>query len=90
MDEPEDMGYETLEEAALGDIPSQFATVVGRRVRGDVATVWLLTNDRPPFEAYEVNCERQGGRWHWESGFGGFGTGTPDAVRARARRLGWS
>jgi hypothetical protein len=90
MDEPEDMGYETLEEAALGDIPRQFATIVGHQVHGDVATVWLLTNNRPSFEAYEVNSERKDGRWYWESGFGGFGTGTPEEVLAEAHRLGWS
>lgn len=83
-------GYNTLEEAALGDIPPRFATVVGSRVRGDTATVWLLTNDQPPFEAYEVHCVLHAGRWEWESGSGGFGTGTPGDVLAEARRLGWS
>jgi len=45
--------------------------------------VWLLTNDQPALAAYEVNCERQSGRWHVESGFGGFGGGTPEDVLAR-------
>jgi hypothetical protein len=90
MEESEDNGYETLEEAARGDIPPEFGTVVGSRVDGDVAMVWLLTNDRPPFEAHEVYCKRKNGRWHWDSGYGGFGGGTPDEVLAQAHRLGWS
>ncbi len=90
MEHLEDEGYETLEDAALGDIPPQFATVVGSRMDGDVATVWLLTNDAPPFEPYKVHCERRNGRWNWDSGSGGFGGDTPDDVLAAARRLGWS
>ena len=57
---------------------------------GDTATVWLLTNDQPPFEPYEVYCERRNGRWCWEAGTGGFGVETPDEVLAEARTLGWS
>ena len=90
MDELEDDGCETLEEAARGDIPPQFATVVGSRVSGDTATVWLLTNDQPPFETYEVYCERRNSRWYGVGGSGGFGVGAPDEVLAEARRLGWS
>jgi hypothetical protein len=90
MDEFEDDGCETLEEAARGDIPPQFATVLGSEVSGDTAIVWLLTNDRPPFEPYEVYCERRNGRWHWGGGTGGLGVGIPDEVLAEARRLGWS
>jgi hypothetical protein len=90
MDEFEDDGCETLEEAARGDIPPQFATVVGSRVSGDTATVWLLTNDQPPFEAYEVYCERRNGRCFGDGGSGGFGIGAPAEVLAEARRLGWS
>jgi hypothetical protein len=81
---------EELEAAARGDIPVQFATVVGSCVEGDWAIVWLLTNGGPPFEAYQVSCERRDGRWEYESGSGGFGVGTPDEVLDRARRLGWS
>jgi hypothetical protein len=90
MEEFEDSGCDTPEDAAHGDIPPQFATVVGSRVSGDTATVWLLTNDQPPFEPYEVYCERRNGRWYWDAGTGGFGVGTPDEVLAEARRLGWS
>lgn len=90
MVEFEDNGYETLEEAARGDIPPQFATVLGSQVTGDTATVWLLTNDERPFEPYEVYCERRNGCWYWDSGTGGFGIEAPDEVLAEARRLGWS
>jgi hypothetical protein len=90
MADPENEGYDTAEEAARGDIPQRFATAVGSRVAGDTATVWLLTNDQPPFEPYEVCCERRGGRWFFDIGTGGFGLATPDTVLAEARRLGWS
>ena len=83
MEEFEDNGCETPEQAARGDIPPQFATVVGSRVGGDGATVWLLTNDQPPFEPYEVCYERRNGLWHFDAGTGGFGVGTPDDVLAR-------
>ena len=85
-----DEEYDSLEQAARGDVPARFATAVGHRVEGDWATVWLLTNDRPPFEPYEVTCERRDGRWQSNSGVGGFGVDTPDDVLAVARRLGWS
>jgi hypothetical protein len=90
MEEFEENGYETPEEAARGDIPPQFATAVGSLVTGGTATVWLLTNDRPPFEPYEVYCEQRDGRWFSDGGTGGFGIGTPDDVLVEARRLGWS
>jgi hypothetical protein len=90
MDEFEETGCETLEEAARGDIPPEYATVIGSRVTGDSATVWLLTNDVPPFEPYRVYCERRHGRWYWESGSNGFGAAAPDIVLAEARCRGWS
>lgn len=89
MGEDEDDGYETPEAAAIGDIPERFATVVGVRVEGDTALVWMLTNDRPPFEPYEQFCVRAGGRWHPEDGSGGFSTDVPSEVLEEAARLGW-
>ena len=80
MDEFEDDGCESLEEAARGDIPPRFATVVGSRVSGDTTIVWLLTNDEPPFEAYDVYCERRNGRWCRDGGSGGLGFGAPHDV----------
>jgi hypothetical protein len=82
-------GFATPEEAARGDIPAQFVQVVGVRMEGDSATVWMLTNEAPSFHAYEVGCERENGRWYMDWGLGGFQTSTPDEVRAEARRLGW-
>jgi hypothetical protein len=84
-----EMGYATLEEASCADIPSRFVTVVGIEIDGERATVWLLTNDEPPFEDYQVNCVRDKGRWHVESGFP-FNAGTPDEVLEDARALGWT
>jgi hypothetical protein len=89
MTESAQNGYATPEQAACGDISPAFVTVVGARVSGDRAAVWLPTNDKPPFEDYQVNCELESARWHVESGFGGFGSGTPAKVLEAARSLGW-
>jgi hypothetical protein len=86
----DDTGCDRLEDAARGDIPAALATMIGSHVEGDHAVVWLLTNDRPPYEAYESYCVRREGRWHFDGGSGGFGTDTPEHVLARARELGWS
>jgi hypothetical protein len=88
-DEPPEHGYDTPAEAARGDIPEQYATVVGVRVAGDHAHVWLLTNDRPPFEGYEVDCVRRDGKWYDVGGTGGFDGYTPPEVLERAARLGY-
>jgi hypothetical protein len=86
---PDGPGYDSPEEAARGDIPEQYATVVGVRIDGDSAHVWLVTNDRPTFEGYEVECARTGGRWFGEFGSGGFGLTTPVEVLERAARIGY-
>ena len=49
MEEFDHSGCGTLEDAARGDIPPQFATVLVGRVSGDTPAVWLLTNDPAPF-----------------------------------------
>jgi hypothetical protein len=82
-------GYGSPEEAARGDIPEQYATVVGVRIEGDSAHVWLVTNDRPTFEGYEVDCVRKDGKWYDVGGSGGFDIYTPAEVRERAARLGY-
>jgi hypothetical protein len=84
-----DEGHESPEAAARGDIPERFVTVVGVHVEGDTAHVWMLTNDRPPFEAYEMVCVREGGRWFADFGSGGFSTSAPARVLDAAARLGW-
>jgi hypothetical protein len=89
MPSSDEDGYATVEQAARADIPPQFVTVVATHINGDTATVWLLYNDQPPFEDYEVHCIRQHGRWHPDSGFP-FNVGTPDYVLERARAMGWS
>jgi hypothetical protein len=73
-------GYGTPEDAARGDMPARYVTIVGARVEGDTARVWMLTNDRSPFEPYEVDCVRQGGRWQWTDGYGGFSSDVPPEV----------
>jgi len=89
MSQDWETGYATPEEASSGDIPPQFVTVVGTRVVGDHATVWLLTNDTPPFEDYQVNCVRDQGGWHVDSGFP-FNADAPEEVLEEARALGWT
>ena len=87
-------GYATAEEAARGDIPERYARILGVRVDGRDATVWMLTNDRPPFEEYTMVVYRdEHGRW--ESGSGACGLGSfngvdaPAEILAAAARLGW-
>jgi hypothetical protein len=77
------------EEAARGDIPEQYVTVLGVRIDNDRATVWMLTNDRAPYQAYTVDCYLDGAGW--EQGIGGSGLGEsapPEVLKAAAER-GW-
>ena len=85
-DEP---GYETPEEAVLADFnaPLRYITILGSRVRGDKVTVWMLTNDRPPFEEYTCVCFRENGRWTEAFGSNGLGDSQPREVRAEAERV---
>jgi hypothetical protein len=84
-------GHATAEEAARGDIPERYVRVLGVRVdRGD-AIVWMLTNDRPPFEEYTMVVYRdRHGRWHSGSGVCGIGSfngvdAPADVLEAAAR-----
>jgi hypothetical protein len=79
-----DDGYETPEQAAIGDTPERFVTVLGVRVDGDSATVWLLANDRARFEPYTEYCTRSDGRWYPDVGEGGISLDAPWEVRERA------
>jgi hypothetical protein len=85
MDGTFDIGSLSPEEAARGDIPPQFVTTLGTEVRGDSATVWLLTNDAAYFEPITVFCELKDGRWHDDGHSGGLVTGTPPEIKERAR-----
>jgi hypothetical protein len=87
VDEHADDGCETPEAAARGDIREQFVNVLGVRVGGDIATVWMLTNDGPPFEAYTMECHQEHGRWF--GGNGSNGLGPPHDVVIAAAKLGW-
>ncbi len=89
MDGTLDSGLPSPEEAARGDIPAQFVTTLGMDVRGDSATVWLLTNDARYFEPITVFCELDNGRWRDAGHSGGFVSGTPSRIKERARELGW-
>jgi hypothetical protein len=81
--------FATPEEAARGDIPEQYATVLGVRVQQHRAIVWMLTNDRPTFEAYTVVCHREGDGWVSDMGSNSFGYDPPQEVEEAAARLGW-
>jgi hypothetical protein len=76
----------TVARRARGDIPPQFCTVVDVEISGDVARIWLLTNDAAQWEEYQVNFKREQG-WVEVLSAGGFQTGAPDHVFERARRL---
>ena len=86
MGEP---GHQTPEEAVLAatGIPERFVTVVGSRIDGDEARVWLLTNDRAPFEEYGCICVREGGLWRETHGQGGFPDDTPSEIKQAADQI---
>jgi hypothetical protein len=76
-----------LARRACGDIPPRFCTVVDVDISGDVARIWLLTNDAAQWQEYQVNFRRDQGTWIESLSAGGFQTGTPDHVRERVRHL---
>jgi hypothetical protein len=91
----ENEGYATAEEAARGDIPEQYVQFLGVRIHGRDAMVWMLTNDRPPFEEYTMSVFRdEHGRWHPGGGVCGLGSfngvDAPAEVLAAAGRHGWA
>lgn len=62
------MAHATPEDAARGDIPARFVTVVAVVERGDRVLVAQLTNDRPPHEPDTVQCTREpDGTWAADS-----------------------
>ena len=68
-------GYSTPEEAARGDIPERYVRVLGVHFDDRFTIVWMLTNDRPPFEEYTMVVYRDShGRWHSGSGICGLGS----------------
>ena len=85
----DEKGYETPEEAVLADFgaAARYVTVLGVRVRGNEATVWMLTNDRPAFEAYTCLCVQEDGRWTEVWGSSGFAHPVPPEVDAAAERI---
>ena len=85
----DESGYETPEEAVVAefDAPRRYITVLGVRIRGDQAHVWLLTNDRPPFEEYTCVCVREGDLWCEAFGSSGFSRPTPHEVKKEAERI---
>jgi len=82
-------GYDSPEEAARGDIPHEFVTVLGVLIEGDYARVWMLANDRPSFEPYEELVTRRGSKWFSDGGSGGFALDTPPEILERAYQLGY-
>ncbi len=82
-------GYETPEEAVLAelDVPRRYFNVVGVRVCGDEAWVYLLTNDRPAYAEYTCVCFREQGLWTEAYGGSGFSPPVPSEVRQEAERV---
>jgi hypothetical protein len=76
-----------LARRAVGDIPPRFCTVIDVEITGDLARIWLLTNDAAQWEEYQVNYRLEQKTWVEVLSAGGFQTGTPDHVHERARRL---
>ena len=88
MHDDEEPVFSTPEEAAAHDIPRRFVTILGVRRRGDEADVWMLTNDRPPYEREEALVTRVREGWELVNSGGGFGVGTPPEIIEKARALG--
>ena len=84
----DESGYETPEEASSADIPARFVTILNSE-RGRQRHGLDADQRQPPFEAYQVDCVCQHGRWHADSGFP-FDDDTPEEIVERARGLGWS
>lgn len=78
----------TPEAAASGDIAGRFVTVLGVRIRGDEADVWMLTNDRPPFEREQALVARVKDGWEGVLSGGGFDPSTPAEIIGKAEELG--
>ena len=76
-----------LARRACGDIPPRFCTVVDVEISGETARVWLLTNDPPRLERYQVNFRWERSGWVESLSAGGFQTGTPRRVCERAQQL---
>jgi hypothetical protein len=87
--DPDD-GHDLPQDAARGDIPEEFVTVLGIQIEGDYARVWMLTNDRPSFEPYEEFLILKGSKWFATHGSGGFSLDTPAEILERAAKLGYS
>jgi hypothetical protein len=69
------------------DAPRQYISILGSRVEGPNATVWALTNDRPPFEEYTYVCEQIDGLWYEVLGSNGLRSPVPAEVEAEAERI---
>jgi hypothetical protein len=93
-----DCWHQTPEEAAVAGFfkHQKDVTLVGARVRGDQARVWLLTRlyqqytivglefDPGPFEEYECVCVREDRLWRTSDRRSRFSAQTPTEIRERA------
>jgi hypothetical protein len=83
-------GYDSPQDAVREDIPEQYMTILGVQIEGDYARVWMLTNDRPPFEGYEDFLVRKDSKWFIPHGSGGFSDDTPAELLGKAAELGYT
>jgi hypothetical protein len=86
---PGEVGYATPEEAALSGWDARYVQLLGARVEGGRATVWVLTNDRPSFEPYAHDCALTAVGWVDAGGTGGIGSDAPEEVFEVAASFGY-
>lgn len=94
MPRDDDPQFETPEEAVRAGFPPKARVrILGVRADDDRATVWLLTNDGPPYEAYTMTVFRDADGWTEGDGVNGLVAtwihDLPRDVTAAAAELGW-
>jgi hypothetical protein len=82
-------GFDTPEQAALGDIPSAYCRAIASATHGDHAYVLLDTGPETQPYPYGVFCYRVDGRWFEGNGSNGSGWSVTDESTERGMLAFW-